>query len=329
MTADESRLFIIVMQLLLCFFVIMQLISVLKGYCYIRRICKFIRILVAINQTRYGTVMESESDFDASSGDEWEETSESSSSDEEVVPVPARRYAASTEDVPAEAAASTGGMFGASSPRRSRGRRRRRVWSRGRPRSRDSSHSESRESSPPHSPGTQPSTSSSTTVLQPLPLIWSEDPNEVPDPPTFTGIPRINVSCINNITPMNVLSEFFTEEFFENMKTQTNLYASQKLASSQQSDTATRNILKIWKPVTVPELKIFLGIMLHTGIVKKPQLRQYWSNNISYRESFCPSFMSRDRFTSIFSAICTLMTTHHTSRFTFKDTIHCTDFGQL
>ncbi|XP_077976389.1 uncharacterized protein LOC144432148 [Styela clava] len=64
--------------------------------------------------------MESESDFDASSGDEWEETSESSSSDEEVIPVPARRYAASTEDVPAEAAASTGGMFGASSPRRSR-----------------------------------------------------------------------------------------------------------------------------------------------------------------------------------------------------------------
>nr|XP_039261358.1 piggyBac transposable element-derived protein 4-like [Styela clava] len=229
---------------------------------------------------------EVESDFDESSGDEWESEDVSTSfSDEPTTPPSKRKF--SSLDVPSNSSASISTT--PTGRTKSRGRPLKRTWSRGRRRS--------LEVSPPQP---EPVITPRATVpvnFEPPPSSWPGDPSHPPNIPPFTGVPRINISC-GDLTPINVVSKFLTNELFENIKDQTNLYAAQKISASQSS-ASPRSILRTWKPVTIPELKIFFAIMLHTGIVRKPQLRLYWSTSPTYAETFCPSLMSRNRFTSI------------------------------
>ena len=51
-----------------------------------------------------------------------------------------------------------------------------------------------------------------------------------------------------------------------------------------------------WKPVTVIEMKKFLGLIFVTGIVQKPKLEIYWSMRGIFQTPIFPQRMSRNRF---------------------------------
>ena len=51
-----------------------------------------------------------------------------------------------------------------------------------------------------------------------------------------------------------------------------------------------------WKPVTVIEMKKFLGLIFVTGIVRKPKLELYWSTRGIFQTPIFSQTMSRNRF---------------------------------
>ena len=51
-----------------------------------------------------------------------------------------------------------------------------------------------------------------------------------------------------------------------------------------------------WKPVTVNEMKKFLGLIFVTGIVRKPKLELYWSMRGIFQTPIFPQTMPRNIF---------------------------------
>ena len=51
-----------------------------------------------------------------------------------------------------------------------------------------------------------------------------------------------------------------------------------------------------WKPVTVIEMKNFIGLIFVTGIVRKPKLELYWSTRGIFQTPIISQTMSRNRF---------------------------------
>lgn len=50
-----------------------------------------------------------------------------------------------------------------------------------------------------------------------------------------------------------------------------------------------------WTDVTVSELKLFLGLVLHMGTIKMPRLSYYWKSDPLFLSAF-PQYTIQDRF---------------------------------
>nr|XP_039256060.1 piggyBac transposable element-derived protein 4-like [Styela clava] len=188
------------------------------------------------------------------------------------------------------------------------GRPLKRSWCRGRPRIFRSPEYRSGPSSPSPVPMTMSpaitptsSVSSPSTVLPSTPrqlfTVWDE--NESANPPQaipFSGQPRHHLE--EPISPLSVLSQFLNNNFWENITFQTNLYAKQE-KERIGNNSSQRSYINEWKPVTANEIKVFIGIILAMGLVKKPHLKNYWSKRPIYASSFYSGLMPRDRFLSI------------------------------
>ena len=105
------------------------------------------------------------------------------------------------------------------------------------------------------------------------------------------GMPR-------NPKPIDFFSLFVTDEDFEEMAKQTNLYAKQKIGPGPLS---RRSRFRKWKPTTADEMKNFLAILIGQGCSKQVDVKTYWSTNYVTRIAFYPETMSRDRFENILS----------------------------
>jgi hypothetical protein len=81
------------------------------------------------------------------------------------------------------------------------------------------------------------------------------------------------------MTPIDYFRQFFPNDLFQLIQTQTNLYALQN-----QSTFRTNTM----------EIEQFVGILLKMGIVGMPQRRMYWSKAMRFPP--IADVMSRDRF---------------------------------
>ena len=54
--------------------------------------------------------------------------------------------------------------------------------------------------------------------------------------------------------------------------------------------------MRQWVPTSHNEMCAFLGLMMLMGIIYKPRIGMYWSNNELYRTPIFKSIMTRDRF---------------------------------
>ena len=77
-----------------------------------------------------------------------------------------------------------------------------------------------------------------------------------------------------NATVLDYLKLFITEDFYELISVQTNLYADQYIEANPDSATSRQ-----WRATTAKEIRHFLALYLLTGFIKKPQVRQCWSTD--------------------------------------------------
>lgn len=100
----------------------------------------------------------------------------------------------------------------------------------------------------------------------------------------------INVDFENLGSCLDFFLLFFTEEVWQLLVEQTNLYAGQKRGPEESS---------VWYLVTRDEMKAWVSLYLNMGLITKPNLNSYWSTDPALSSPFFPAIMSRDRFLQI------------------------------
>lgn len=107
--------------------------------------------------------------------------------------------------------------------------------------------------------------------------------------------PILNSIC-QSCDPIEIFNIFFTDDLWNIIVSQTNLYAEQFISDNKdylkkhKSSRVSR-----WERVDTDEIRAFIGINLYTTMVKVPDLRDYWSSNPLFH-SVITKFMTRDRF---------------------------------
>nr|XP_023022544.1 piggyBac transposable element-derived protein 4-like [Leptinotarsa decemlineata] len=92
----------------------------------------------------------------------------------------------------------------------------------------------------------------------------------------------VNISGISR--PCQLFELFLSDNILDDIVFQTNLYATQ-----------TRHG-RMFKPLTIIELKCFLGMNLLMGLKKLPSYRDYWSSAADFHDSFVSNLMTVNRF---------------------------------
>ena len=89
---------------------------------------------------------------------------------------------------------------------------------------------------------------------------------------------------------MDYFELFFTQEVWQLLVSQTNLYAEQKREPAESS---------VWYPVRESEMKAWISLYRNMGLVTKPNLNSYWSTDPVLSSPFFPSLTSRTWFFQI------------------------------
>ena len=118
---------------------------------------------------------------------------------------------------------------------------------------------------------------------------WVEGDDGYKKPEPYKGKKEVKIGEPGTtITVGEAFSAVFPKKFFELVKEQTNLYASQ----SQRSEGRTG-----WKTMTMADVRRFLAMLFHMALVHKPSMRHYFSTNPVLDSSFTRILgLSRDRF---------------------------------
>jgi len=111
--------------------------------------------------------------------------------------------------------------------------------------------------------------------------------------------PDIDFDCIRVVpqqpflptdSPVDFFEKFFTEDVFQNLATQTNVYAQQCK-------------LRYWTDTCVREMKAYVGMLIGMGLHSLPQFRLYWSSDPLFRVQPLSAVMSRRRFLKLLQAL--------------------------
>ncbi|XP_065151560.1 activating transcription factor 7-interacting protein 1 isoform X2 [Paramisgurnus dabryanus] len=94
--------------------------------------------------------------------------------------------------------------------------------------------------------------------------------------------------------PKDFLELFISDLLIQNIVDQTNLYAAQCIHATDGTSQHSR--IHSWKPVTVSEMKTFLGLFFLTGIIHKPELDMYWCADEMLATPYFSKVMPRNRF---------------------------------
>lgn len=114
----------------------------------------------------------------------------------------------------------------------------------------------------------------------------------------FTAKEGLNIEVQDSDNVMSFVNLFFTDEFFQHIVDQTNLYATQAISAAPRPFTKF-SLYQNWVPVTVAEIKKFLGLTFITGIIKKPTLKMYWADDPVFGTPIFSKTMPRHRFEAI------------------------------
>lgn len=99
--------------------------------------------------------------------------------------------------------------------------------------------------------------------------------------------------------PYDYFKLIATDEFFTMLVRKINNYASKLLLNIL--DPKSR--LRLWKDVTVPEIKTFFGILFHMGTIKLNRVTDYWKKHPLFSLPAFSKYMSRNRFLLIMRSL--------------------------
>jgi hypothetical protein len=117
-------------------------------------------------------------------------------------------------------------------------------------------------------------------------------------PPThpFTKNAGPQFHLLPDAEPMDYFSLLLNDKLLNNIVVETNRYARHKISELQLSP---RSIWSRWSDVLVPEMKVFLGLIINMGLMPLPDIKDYWSSEwITQIKCFC-DVLSRVRFFQI------------------------------
>nr|CAI5844778.1 unnamed protein product [Callosobruchus analis] len=101
-------------------------------------------------------------------------------------------------------------------------------------------------------------------------------------------------TLINDLSTYSFFRSIVDDKIIDEMVNQTNLYASQVMADSE--DVSKESRLHRWVPTDKEEMLKFIGIVAYMGMVRMPSLEKYWSNDELFHISIIPRIMPRNRF---------------------------------
>ena len=136
---------------------------------------------------------------------------------------------------------------------------------------------------PKKKPGKLPS--SLPAVPQYTPLVSQSEPHEA------AGLPQ--EWCTSEV---GVFKQLFTREIWESLCDNTNAYYLRQSMTESGPAAGTTVIPRSWKPTTVGELKVWVGLLLCMGVVRFPAITDYWRD---YWKLNPMSAMSLNRFQQI------------------------------
>ena len=118
------------------------------------------------------------------------------------------------------------------------------------------------------------------------------DSAALPPLPTFSGnLPGPKGEACGVRNPNDCFFLFLTSEFYDELLTQSNLYAEQQRAAKKDT--------KPWTPITKEELVAFIGVNIAMGVISLPGVKEYWSSNPIISHPWFRTIFSRDRFLEI------------------------------
>ena len=113
----------------------------------------------------------------------------------------------------------------------------------------------------------------------------------------FTAVPGPSAAAasLESDKPVDFVELFLCDELLLVIVDQTNRYAEQCIAVLDELRLPYSRV-NAWQPLTLVELKQFLGLLFLTGIIKKPSIAEYWSVDVALETPYCGATMPRDRF---------------------------------
>lgn len=137
-------------------------------------------------------------------------------------------------------------------------------------------------------------------------LGWNTDIIKTLNKPRFCGFSELNSDFVSpDSSPIDVFNLFFGQEMYEKIQIETNRYATQQINKRQEAGPiGKKSIYSLWKDVSIREIKIFFAIVIHMCLVRKPELRDYWSTTPILQTNYASALgMSRDRFLAILTML--------------------------
>jgi hypothetical protein len=79
--------------------------------------------------------------------------------------------------------------------------------------------------------------------------------------------------------PLDIYEYFLNDDICEHIAERTNLYAEQEIHEKNLLNNMKWSQDKYWIPTYKDEMKLLFGILLLQGIVQKPKMGDYFSQN--------------------------------------------------
>jgi hypothetical protein len=106
-------------------------------------------------------------------------------------------------------------------------------------------------------------------------------------------------------SPMDVFNLFFDNGIIAEIQSETNRFAKQQInIRKQEGPLKPKSVYAQWREVSTHETKIFLAIVIHMCLVKKPSLRDYWTMQPIFHTNYTTKIgMSREQFLAILTVL--------------------------
>ena len=126
---------------------------------------------------------------------------------------------------------------------------------------------------------------------------WVIPNHEPPEIPIFRAHPGVLLDTTEMHLPIHFFQHFVDVDMVDNMVQQTNEYGAQFLRDNP--NLKPYSPARKWVPVDRPEMYKFLGLTLLMDLVRKPEIRNYWSTEAIFCTPIFSAIMPRERYLGI------------------------------